>query len=233
MKSSPYLLAFDCACSALSVAVLKGETVLAQHFESTATGQSAMLAPAIQATLQQAGIGARDIDLIGVTNGPGSFTGIRIGLAMARGLALALDAPLAACSTFEAVLCNLPTQRDDAGSRKVLAVDSRREEIFLALDTPAQPFIARPGEAVAALPRGSYVLAGDGAEMICQALATAGRENEIAACDPRPPIAANFAPALAADGIDYWRARNRDQGMPRPLYLREADVTLPKPASLA
>lgn len=233
MKSSPYLLAFDCACSALSVAVLKGETVLAQHFESTATGQSAMLAPAVQATLQQAGIGARDIGLIGITNGPGSFTGIRIGLAMARGLALALDVPLAACSTFAAVLRNLPPQKDGTGGHTVLAVDSRREEIFLAIDTPEQPFIARPDEAVAALPRARYVLAGDGAEMMRLALAAAGRENEIVACDQRPPIAANFAPALAAQGIDYWRGRNRDEGMPRPLYLREADVTLPKPVGWA
>src|SRR5690606_25688704 len=108
MKPSLLTLAFDCACSGLSVAVLEGETVLAQHYERTSIGQSATLAPQIQNTLAAAKVRIADIGLIAVTNGPGSFTGIRIGLAMARGLALALDAPLAACSTFQAVLANLP-----------------------------------------------------------------------------------------------------------------------------
>ncbi|MGE0151890.1 MAG: tRNA (adenosine(37)-N6)-threonylcarbamoyltransferase complex dimerization subunit type 1 TsaB [Reyranellaceae bacterium] len=228
MKPSPFMLAFDCACSALSVAVLEGQTVVAQHFETAATGQSATLAPAIQRTLQQAGIGSDRLGLIGVTSGPGSFTGIRIGLAMARGLALALDAPLAACSTFEAVAHNLPPHGADQ-ARTVLAIDSRREEMFLALDTPQQPFIARPDDAVAALPRGRYALAGDGAGLLRAAFETAGRGGEIAASDERPPVAAIFAPALAALGAEHWRQRNRREGMPRPLYLREADVTLPRP----
>ena len=128
MKPPLVTLAFDCACSGLSVAVLAGQQVMAQHFERSATGQAALLAPLIQEQLRVAGLTPKDLDLIGVTNGPGSFTGIRIGLAMARGLALVLDVPLAACSTFDAVLRNVSPPPDQT---VVIAIDSRRDEIFL------------------------------------------------------------------------------------------------------
>ena len=84
------------------------------------------MAPLIQRQLAASGQTARDIGLIVLTNGPGSFTGIRIGLAMGRGLALALNVPLAACSTFDAVLQNLPPQPGE--SEIILAIDSRHRE---------------------------------------------------------------------------------------------------------
>lgn len=228
--SQPLALVFDCACSGLSLAVLRGEEILAAHAEATMTDQAALLAPAIQAVLAQADVTARDLSLVGVTNGPGSFTGIRIGLAMARGLAMALNTPLASCSTFEAVLENLsPTQRQASGIDLISAIDSRRDEIFLAIgkDRPAR--IARPEDVVAALSVGSYGLAGDAAPLMRAAFAAVGREKEIAFSDDRPPVAANFAKTLVAYGVAHWQRRNDSDGMPRPLYLREADVTLPKP----
>jgi tRNA threonylcarbamoyladenosine biosynthesis protein TsaB len=227
MKPPLLTLAFDCACSALSAAILAGEKVLAQHFETSATGQAALLAPLIQRQLAEAGVTAKDIGLIALTNGPGSFTGIRIGLAMGRGLALALNVPLAACSTFDAVLQNLPPQQNEI----ILAIDSRREEIFLRQPATGRTWIATPAQAVAALPKARYAMAGDGAKLMQAAFTTAGRAGEIATADDRPPVAANFAPLLAAAGAEHWRQENARAGMSRPLYLREADVTLPKPAA--
>jgi tRNA threonylcarbamoyladenosine biosynthesis protein TsaB len=227
MKPPLITLAFDCACSSLSTAVLAGEKVLAQHFETSATGQAAAVAPLIQRQLAASGQTARDIGLIVLTNGPGSFTGIRIGLAMGRGLALALNVPLAACSTFDAVLQNLPPQPGE--SEIILAIDSRREEIFLRQPATGRIWIASPAQAVADLPRARYVLGGDGAPLMQAAFIAAGRAGEIAAQDDRPPVAANFAVPLLAAGAQHWRQENARAGMPRPLYLREADVTLPKP----
>jgi tRNA threonylcarbamoyladenosine biosynthesis protein TsaB len=227
MKSPLITLAFDCACSGLSAAVLAGERVLAHHFEPGATGQAAHLAPLIQRQLQASDLTPQDIGLIALTNGPGSFTGIRIGLAMGRGLALALDVPLAACSTFDAVLRNLPPRQDE--SEIILAIDSRREEIFLRQPATGRVWIATPAQAVTALPSARYALAGDGAKLLRAAFAAAGRTAEIAAEDDRPPVAANFAALLASAGAGHWRGENARAGMPRPLYLREADVTLPKP----
>lgn len=231
------MLAFDCACSGLSLAVLDGERVLAEHGELAATGQAALLAPAIRTLLDRAGFKPADLALLGTTNGPGSFTGIRIGLAMARGLALALGIPLAACSTFTAVMAGLDdAQRQRiaaASARTIAAIDSRREEIFIASVDHAGAMdtrIARPADAVGGLPSGAYALVGDGAALLQAAFAAAGRTGEIVLIDPRPPQAALFAPALWARGVEFWREANAREGLPRPLYLRAADVTLPKTA---
>jgi tRNA threonylcarbamoyladenosine biosynthesis protein TsaB len=228
----PLALVFDCACSGLSLAVARGERILARHDEATATGQAALLAPAIERALLQSDSTARELALIGVTNGPGSFTGIRIGLAMARGLAMALEIPLAACSTFDAVRENLSAeQRARTDVDLIVAIDSRRDEIFIARGAQGGAHFARPDDIVATLPHGRYGVIGDGALLMRAAFAAAGREGEIAFEDARPPVAASFAPKLVAAGVDYWRERNAQDGMPRPLYLREADVTLPKTAA--
>lgn len=229
--SSPFALVFDCACSGLSLAVLRDGDVVAAHAETAATGQAARLAPAIQDVLARAGIGAKDLSLVGVTTGPGSFTGIRIGLAMARGLALALKVPLASCSTFAAALENrspLQRRRDDVDL--ILAIDSRRDEIFIARGAAMTSSIATPDAIVASLPVGLYGLVGDAAAQLGAAFAASRRDAWIAFSDLRPPIAANFGPTLVAPGVEHWRARNASDGLPRPLYLRPADVTLPKTA---
>ncbi len=238
-QPEPLVLGFDCACSGLSVAVARGATVLAAAAHDQATGQAANLAPAIQTALREAGVKPAQLELIGVTIGPGSFTGIRIGLAMARGLALALDRPLAACSTFEATLAGLPPPRRQdflaGGGRIVLAIDSRRAEIFVADvagDAVLDMRAAEPQSIVAALPAGRYALLGDAASMVRAAFEALGRGSEIALCDVRPPQAAAFAPMLAARGAEFWRTANAENGLPRPLYLRAADVTLPAGAAV-
>ena len=232
------VLAFDCACSGLSVAVLRDGAVLARRSEAMATGQSAALAPAIETALREAGVAPAELGLIAVTAGPGSFTGIRIGLAMARGLALALDVPLAACSTFDAVRHGLSAQQrqriDADDAVLVAAIDSRREEIFVALgDGPRwRESVIHPADAVAALPSRAHALVGDAADALREAFAAAGRGGEIVLCDARAPDAALFGPVLAAAGPEHWRRQNARDGLPRPLYLRGADVTLPRAATL-
>jgi len=231
------MLAFDCACSGLSVAVLRAGRIAAARSSDMATGQAARLAPEIQAALAEAGIAPAALELIGVTAGPGSFTGIRIGLAMARGLALALDVPLAACSTFDAVLARLTSQArgelDGGGVRIMVAIDSKRAEIFLAgVDAGGATgaHVGAPATEIESLPAGQYALLGDGAPLMQAAFAAAGREREIVMFDSRPPQADEFAALLASPGVAYWRESNLRDGMARPLYLRGADVTLPRGA---
>ena len=225
--TAPLLLAFDCACAALSVALCRGDQVLAEHSEERSQGQAALLAPTVQAVLRHAAVKPAQLDLIGVTVGPGSFTGIRIGLAFARGLALALDKPLAARSTFDAVADALPA---DAGEdrRLLAAIDSRREEVFVRLMAGEAAMMLRPVEAVASLPAGSYGLIGDAAPQLMLAFAELRRHKECTVLASAPPRASQFAPAIAAQGVAYWRERNRSEGLPRPVYLRAPDVTLGK-----
>src|SRR5690606_6629114 len=112
----------------------------------------------------------------------------------------------------------------------LLAIDSRRAEIFVAAGDDETVRDMRAGEPqgfVAALPPGRYALLGDAAPALRAAFDAAGRGAEIALYDARPPQAAAFAPLLSARGVEFWRVSNTGTGLPRPLYLRGADVTLP------
>ncbi len=225
--TSPLILAFDCACQALSVAVARGDKILADHYESRSQGQAARLAPTVQEVLRNAQVRAAELDLIGVTVGPGSFTGIRIGLAFARGLALALSKPLAARSTFDAVTDALPPDQRDLQQTLVAAIDSKREEIFLRVGVAA-PVVQRPLDAVGSLARGRYGLVGDAAPDLMLAFAQLGRQDECVVLASAPPRASAFAPVLARQGVETWREHNQREGLPQPIYLRPPDVTLGK-----
>jgi tRNA threonylcarbamoyladenosine biosynthesis protein TsaB len=225
--TAPLVLAFDCACAALSVAVCRGAEVLAEHYEERSQGQAALLAPTVQSVLRDAAVKPAQLDLIGVTVGPGSFTGIRIGLAFARGLALALDRPLAARTTFDAVADALPP--DASPNRHIVAaIDSRREEIFVRVMNGDAALMLRPREAVETLPSNAYGLVGDAAPQLMLAFAELRRQQECIVLASAPPRASRFAPVLAAQGVALWSQRNRSEGLPRPVYLRAPDVTLGK-----
>src|SRR5262249_10608739 len=123
------VLAFDCAISGLTVAVVRDGTTLAERREE-GRGQAATLLPAIARVLEEASVDRRALSLIAVTVGPGSFTGVRVGLAAARGLALALDIPLAGLTTTAALLAAAP--QDDRLA--VAAIDTHLGDWFCAIE---------------------------------------------------------------------------------------------------
>ncbi|MBF0307713.1 MAG: tRNA (adenosine(37)-N6)-threonylcarbamoyltransferase complex dimerization subunit type 1 TsaB, partial [Alphaproteobacteria bacterium] len=96
-------LGFDTSLQACSVALWRDGAVLARRSECMARGHAEALLPMIVAVMADGGAAWRDLTLIGVTVGPGTFTGIRIGLAAARGLGLAAGLPVAGVGTADAV----------------------------------------------------------------------------------------------------------------------------------
>ena len=115
------ILAFDTATSIATTALVRGETVLGER----ATTPVRVLED-VDALLRAAGVDARELDALAVGVGPGSFTGVRMGLAVARGLALSLGIPVAGVSTLDALSAGAP----DA----VPLIDAKRHEIFVEQD---------------------------------------------------------------------------------------------------
>ena len=104
----PISLGFDTSAAHCAAALLQGDRVLAQRHEDMARGQAERLFPLLEDMLAGAGIDWHQLAVIGCGTGPGNFTGIRISVAAARGLALSLGIPAVGVSVTEAMACGLP-----------------------------------------------------------------------------------------------------------------------------
>src|SRR5262245_58802029 len=203
------VLAFDCAVMGLAVAVVRDGTALAGH-RAEGRDQAATLMPAIAETLEQAGVGRRELELIAVTVGPGSFTGVRVGLAAARGLAVALDVPLAGITTTAALLA----QAEASDRLVVAAINTHLGDWFCAIrDGDQMPFLASTETLAERLAGRPCRVVGPQADVLAPKLNQAVAQLAL-------PDAAVIARLALADGIEHWRERNCAAGLPRPLYLR-------------
>lgn len=219
------VLALDTATAACSVAVMCDGTIHAHRHVTMDRGHAEALMPMVEQAMTAARLAYADLDLLATTVGPGTFTGLRVGLAAARGLALATRLPIIGVTTLEALAHGVP--REARAGRAVLAViDARRGEVYaqmFAADLAPldEPRVVGPDVAAASIPEGPVVLVGDGAEMVIARLARPRRAITMAGT-PRLPDAAHVA-ALAADrfaAAQPWRA-------PGPLYLRPPGARLP------
>jgi len=123
------VLAFDTATAACTVAVTAGEQVLSELTLQVPRAHSTRLMPLIAQALQEAGIARQELDAIAVGVGPGSFTGLRIGLSTAKGLALALDRPVVPVSTLAAAAYGTGAQI----GLVVPLFDAKRDQVFTAV----------------------------------------------------------------------------------------------------
>ena len=191
------MLAFDTATDVATSALVDDGEVLAERASRART-----LLEDVDALLRQGGAHARDLDALAVGIGPGSFTGVRIGLATARGLALALDLRGAGVSTLAALAAGAPGA--------VPVVDARRSEVFALLD--GEPSVLAPSD-LAIAP--GAVCIGDGARRY-RALLEANGAVVPPDEDERHVPRARFHAALAGE------LRPVDEI--EPLYLRVPDA---------
>jgi tRNA threonylcarbamoyladenosine biosynthesis protein TsaB len=218
------LLGFDTSTNATSVALLPtggGDPI--EHDADPAAllgrpGHSAELLPAVARVLSSAGVGYEDLEAIAVGVGPGTFTGLRIGVATARALAHASGTPLRPVGSLSALAAGL-----DPARNRLALIDARRGEVFAALHTPDgeewAPFVAGPGaliERIATGPRG-LLAAGDGSIRFREVLETAGVEV--------PPDDSRLHLVRA---LNVCRLAGEASATPPetvvPLYLREPDA---------
>ncbi|HET9068993.1 MAG TPA: tRNA (adenosine(37)-N6)-threonylcarbamoyltransferase complex dimerization subunit type 1 TsaB [Amaricoccus sp.] len=149
-EPGPLVLAFDTAAARCAAALVRGEAVLARRDEPMDRGQAERLLPMLEEMLAEAGTEWRDLDGIGVVTGPGNFTGVRLAVAAARGLSLALGIPAVGVSVFEALA-------DRPGDVTVTLADKRgrfaqRFRNGRALAPPAAMADAPPGDPALADP---------------------------------------------------------------------------------
>jgi tRNA threonylcarbamoyladenosine biosynthesis protein TsaB len=213
------VLAFDCAVSGQGVAIVRDGVSLATLFEE-GRDQAARLLPAIAATLGQAGIARTQLDLVAVTIGPGSFTGVRVGLSAARGLAVGLGIPLAGVATTTV----LRAQATSADRLAVAAVDTRLGDWFCAIGEDQAPFAATSAELAARLAGRRCLIVGRDVAPLAASLLAAGID---AVAQEGPPDPVVLGRRALVEGVESWRARNHAEGLPRPLYLRGVNITLP------
>jgi tRNA threonylcarbamoyladenosine biosynthesis protein TsaB len=219
------LLAIDSGGRACSAAVWRAGAVIATETVEAEHGQAATLMPLIQRVMADSGLRYGDLARIAVTVGPGSFTGLRVGLAAALGLALAADRPAVGISSFQAAAAALPP--GTRGERRLFVLlDSRRDQPFLAeldaaLDFVAAPMVVEPDAARAMIDAaGPTLLTGD------SPLLAAGGFGPDVLLAPAAPHATSVA-ALAA------HPAGRFDAAAKPVYLRAPDVTLPKATASA
>lgn len=223
------ILAIDTAAGACSTAVWSDGAVH-QRLVELSRGHAETLLPMLLATMADAGCTFAELDLLAVTVGPGAFTGLRVGLAAARGLALAARLPCVGVTTLAAVAAAVPSA-ETAGRPLLVVLDSRRADlyaqVFLNGEVAGVPAVIAPADlprmfAIAPLlPVGPVAVAGDGAAVALPALAAAGIE-AAAASSPGYPQAASVAAIAAAVPAGGLLP-------PVPLYLR-APATGPQPA---
>jgi tRNA threonylcarbamoyladenosine biosynthesis protein TsaB len=206
------VLALDTCLAACQAALVRDGEPIAVASEPMTRGHQERLAPMLQAMLAQSGHGLDSVDRIAVTVGPGSFTGLRVGLAFAKGLGLALGKPVAGVASLEALAASAPS----AGLCLAL-IDARRDQAYWQGFEDGAPVTPPQASGLAdivdwAVEAGRPArLVGPGAELLAQRFPEAE-------CTP---LAAPNPVAIAR------LAAGREPQAPTPLYLRTPDAKLP------
>lgn len=166
------ILALEASAKAASCCVCQDEFLVAQSYQHSGLTHSRTLLPMVEDMLKNSGLSLDDMNLIAVANGPGSFTGLRIGVSTAKGLAWAKDLPCAGCSTLESMAWNLSHLE---GADICCAMDARRSQVYAARFTIADgvPVRLRKDEAISVIQLADetksrqipQILVGDGWEL--------------------------------------------------------------------
>jgi tRNA threonylcarbamoyl adenosine modification protein YeaZ len=203
----PLILAFDTAAAHCAAALVQGDAVLARRDEATDRGQAERLLPMLEEMLAGVRLGWADLDGLAVCTGPGNFTGLRLAVAAARGLAMALGIRAVGVTVFEAIA--------DRPGAVLVTLEDRRGDLFAQAfrdGAPLGPPAAVARGALAALPPDTLCLGFAAAAIAAERGLAAGPETTRA--DPA---------ALARVAA----RRLGDAPLPAPLYLRPADAMPP------
>jgi tRNA threonylcarbamoyladenosine biosynthesis protein TsaB len=217
------ILAIDTALDACAAAVLdtNASKLIAQEQQPMKRGHAEALMPLIARVMKASGQPFAALDRIAVTTGPGSFTGLRVGLSAARGIGLAAGKPVVGLTTLTAYAA--PVVSQNAEQPVLSAIDARHDQVYFQVVAGDGTSLirARVGpidEALEASRFGALHLVGNAAQLLSQRWPA----------DAAPPF---MVEALSAPDITWvaWlgAAVNPESALPRPYYLRAPDVKTP------
>jgi tRNA threonylcarbamoyladenosine biosynthesis protein TsaB len=217
------ILAIDTALDACSAAVLDtgASRIIAQESQAMKRGHAEALMPLIARVMKASGIAFTSLDRIAVTTGPGSFTGLRVGLSAARGIALAADKPVVGLTTLTAFAA--PIVAENGEHPIIAAIDARHDHVYFQVvggdGSPLiNPKVAPIEEALDASRLGSPHLVGNAAKILADRWPAHAPPYRI---DPQP------APDIA--WVAWVGAAVSPETAPaRPYYLRAPDAKPPK-----
>jgi tRNA threonylcarbamoyladenosine biosynthesis protein TsaB len=214
------ILAIDTALDACAACVLDtdAERLIARESQPMKRGHAEALMPLIARVMKQSGIAFAALDRIAVTTGPGSFTGLRVGLSAARGIALAANKPVVGLTTLTAYAA--PVVSENGEQPVISVIDARHDQVYLQVvsgngSSLIWPRVAPIEEALAASRFGAPILVGNAAKILA---------DRWPADAPQPfKVEAHPAPDIAWVG---WlgAAVNPDIALARPYYLRAPDA---------
>jgi tRNA threonylcarbamoyladenosine biosynthesis protein TsaB len=218
------ILAIDTALDACAAAVLDTDAgkLIAQESQAMKRGHAEALMPLIARVIKESGIGFAGLDRIAVTTGPGSFTGLRVGLSAARGIALAANKPVVGLTTLTAYAAPLVSQ--NAEQPVISAIDARHDHVYFQAvggdgSSLILPRVAPIAEALGASRFGAPNLVGNAAGLLADRWPA----------DAPPPFKVDAQPAPDIAWVAWLGAAvSPDTAPARPFYLRAPDAKPPK-----
>jgi tRNA threonylcarbamoyladenosine biosynthesis protein TsaB len=217
------ILAIDTALDACAAGILDTDAgkLIARESQAMKRGHAEALMPLIARVIKQAGIGFAALDRIAVTTGPGSFTGLRVGLSAARGIALAAGKPVVGLTTLTAYAA--PVVGQNAGNPVISAIDARHDQVYFQVvsgdgGSLMRPRVAPIKEALGASRLGAVHLVGNAAQILADRWPA----------DAPPPFKVDAQPAPDIAWLAWLGAAVSPETAPaRPYYLRAPDAKLP------
>ena len=223
------IILIETSTALCSVALAEDGRIVAYKESETPRAQASLTAPFVKELLDAQGIGVRDCDAVCVSKGPGSYTGLRVGVSTAKGLCFGAGIPLIAVGTLDTLVYQAADEGLlPAGCRYVVSmVDARRMEVYTAVFTPSghqltdtRPQVIEDNSFADLLAEGPVLFIGDGAGKCREAIAHPNA-HFVQCC---PKASAMLRPAFAA-----WEARRfEDTAYFEPFYLKEFIATVPR-----
>ena len=220
------ILAVDTATEACSAALLVGDT-LYSRWEEAPRDHTRKILPMVQALLDEAGLSLDELDAIAFGRGPGSFTGVRIGISVAQGLAFGAGVPMIGVSTLAAMAQG--AHKLEGAEQVLAAIDARMDEVYWGCYAAEQGEMCLQGlEAVLApelaqLPRGAHgdwFAAGTG-------WGTYGARIALQPCGSEPAMLPHAQDLLSLATFAWARGEALPADQAQPVYLRD-NVATPK-----